>query len=338
MVACCSQRLSNEECRRQCPARCFCSYREPYLRLDAGADSLFFDGSICERPLFSCCACAMDQISAARDCVTIPEHSLLNRVPDSRSSRDGEILNESGQRMPFWLLETVDLSAHIGSSAPRSGRRAMSACHAGRTNVGHPLQAQSQAPASARYQQGIDLPSGVLSDTLPRVPDGALYHKSARSASSDEYNELEPYHEMPGGSFGTGWHQDIRPSNVLSWSAEEDLSRLSDWTQSMATSSLQQHGHGQTSPDVRLSASAPASTRWDPNEQEVIHIARKTHSIPLAYTVRDSTSAFLERQNRKPGRQRGSKLPEEKRRKVALMRIVGACEYCKAGRRGVSDF
>ncbi|KAL9048026.1 MAG: hypothetical protein Q9162_007885 [Coniocarpon cinnabarinum] len=38
--------------------------------------------------------------------------------------------------------------------------------------------------------------------------------------------------------------------------------------------------------------------------------------------------------SRKPGRARGSKLPEEKRQKVAKMRKVGACKYCKDGRRG----
>lgn len=46
-------------------------------------------------------------------------------------------------------------------------------------------------------------------------------------------------------------------------------------------------------------------------------------------------NAAQSRPARKPGRVPGSKLSEDKRRKVAIMRIIGACQYCKEGRRGV---
>ncbi|KAI9658805.1 MAG: hypothetical protein M1831_003831 [Alyxoria varia] len=46
-----------------------------------------------------------------------------------------------------------------------------------------------------------------------------------------------------------------------------------------------------------------------------------------------SDSGMFEVPNRRPGRQVGSKLPEDKREKAALMRLIGACDYCRNGRR-----
>lgn len=84
-------------------------------------------------------------------------------------------------------------------------------------------------------------------------------------------------------------------------------------------------------------SSAPSAPSW-------IHRARRQDSIS---SVAPSFAAEIDpsydfdgvsngKPARKPGRIPGSKLPEEKRRKVAVMRNIGACTYCKKGRRGVS--
>ena len=80
--------------------------------------------------------------------------------------------------------------------------------------------------------------------------------------------------------------------------------------------------------------SAPVASGW-------MHHA-VDNGVPLAAASKaernrsiDLSHISVSKIARKPGRAPGSKLPEEKRRKIAAMRQVGACNYCREGRRGV---
>ena len=85
--------------------------------------------------------------------------------------------------------------------------------------------------------------------------------------------------------------------------------------------------------------SAPAaSSGW------MTYVARRDHPTFPMMSIKEGSDKPIDlvsvtsssKATRKPGRAPGSKLPEEKRQKVAVMRRVGACKYCKDGRRGVS--
>ena len=83
-------------------------------------------------------------------------------------------------------------------------------------------------------------------------------------------------------------------------------------------------------------ASAPPASGWMHRRRQNSLSVAATAGFSDADTSFDLENVPISRPARKPGRVPGSKLSEEKRRKVAIMRIIGACRYCSKGRRGVS--
>ena len=81
--------------------------------------------------------------------------------------------------------------------------------------------------------------------------------------------------------------------------------------------------------------SAPERTSWMGSQRSSSATISVTDTVQSSQNPVDFTPPLLSKPIRKPGRPRGSKLPEEKRQKVAIMRKVGACKYCRDGRRAV---
>lgn len=83
---------------------------------------------------------------------------------------------------------------------------------------------------------------------------------------------------------------------------------------------------------TRLVAESPRLIR-----DEVTTSLRSLQQAPGRKTILSKTQTKRTRtHSQTPGRKKGTHLNDAAKRKAAIMRVIGACEYCKEGRRSVS--